>query len=127
MSSPDKTGRRRFLKIMAGAGALMVAGAGAVYSWLSPKPAQEPIVACCGINCVACPDGHFQVSCDGCLSTSGRLSNYGSEICEIRPCVQEKGILNCAYCSDYDCEKLRVIHNSFPGAKATLDAINRNL
>jgi hypothetical protein len=44
--------------------------------------------------------------CDGCLTVSGRLFN-GCIHCEIRKCVIEKNIVNCAYCDDFGCENLQ--------------------
>ena len=44
--------------------------------------------------------------CDGCKSESGRLFS-GSSKCNIRKCAQDKGIENCAYCTDYPCEELK--------------------
>jgi len=123
----DKMSRRSFLKAVAGAGALVATGAGAVYYLLSPRQSSEPVIAYCGINCAVCPDGRFRVSCDGCPSTSGRISTYASQTCKVRPCALDKNIKNCAYCSSYGCEKLRVIHDRFPDAKATLDKVRRNL
>jgi hypothetical protein len=46
------------------------------------------------------------VTCDGCLSTTGRLGGHCPE-CELRTCALEKGLASCAYCEDYDsCVKL---------------------
>jgi len=35
----------------------------------------------------------------------GKKFNY-FYICEVRKCGEEKGVKNCAYCSEYVCEKL---------------------
>ena len=45
------------------------------------------------------------INCDGCLADTGRLIGY-CHTCEIRKCGQEKGVVNCAYCDDYACDKL---------------------
>ncbi len=62
------------------------------------------------------------IICDGCMS-NGRLTDYCYG-CSIRLCGSERGIENCAYCSDYDtCGKLAALYE-YPGfeiAKATLD------
>jgi len=46
-----------------------------------------------------------QVYCDGCLAKSDRKCGYCSE-CEIRACVLERNIANCAECNEYACDKL---------------------
>jgi hypothetical protein len=67
------------------------------------------------------------VTCDGCLAFDGRLGGYCSN-CPIRACGVEKGVVNCAYCSDYEtCEKLAGFFGQAPAAKATLDAIRQSL
>ena len=62
------------------------------------------------------------INCDGCKSDSKRLINYCS-ICEIRKCAQEQGVENCAYCSDYACEKLTKFFAMVPHAKTSLEKI----
>ena len=44
-----------------------------------------------------------QIICDGCLAENPRLID---EACPVRPCVLERGLANCAECTDYVCEKL---------------------
>ena len=44
-----------------------------------------------------------KVVCDGCISEHPRLIDQG---CQVRPCVIEKGLDNCAQCEHYVCEKL---------------------
>jgi hypothetical protein len=44
--------------------------------------------------------------CDGCKVNDGRLFAGCSE-CEMRKCVIQFGLENCAYCHDYACEKLK--------------------
>ncbi len=127
MDSSDKMNRRSFLRYVIGAVVAAAGAGGAVAAlYLRPKP-REPMISYCGLNCVACPDGLFEVSCDGCLTTDGKHTEYWSETCQIRPCATDKGIANCAYCDDYGCQKLMTIHRMFPKAKATLDKIRRNL
>lgn len=86
----------------------------------------------CGYRCDICPafrenvasdedrqrtsDGWFKyygfripaedVYCDGCLADdSGNPRRIDPE-CDVRACAMEKGLSNCAHCSDYICEKL---------------------
>ncbi len=66
------------------------------------------------------------VICDGCLTEDGRHCSHCFE-CEIRACGVERGIVNCAYCDDYTCEKLQGFFAFAPDAKATLDGIRQGL
>lgn len=110
------------------------------------------MIACCGLICTKCEaflatknndeskkrkiakswSKHFgvkfepeDISCDGCLSESGRLSGYCRKVCEIRPCAHTKKVKNCAYCEDYACEKLTRFFAIARRAKATLDKIRK--
>ncbi len=128
MGSSDKISRRGFLKILGGAAVAIAAGGGFMFNWLRGNQENqggsiENYVAACGFDCSKCR--HYKGKCDGCLSTSGRLAEYVTETCEIRPCVLERGLENCAYCSDYGCKKLKVIHDDYYDAKAALDEIRR--
>jgi len=67
--------------------------------------------------------------CDGCKAQGGRLF-AGSQKCKIRPCARERGLENCAHCSEYGCEKLSKFFDSEgeqAGAKKRLDAIRKSL
>jgi hypothetical protein len=65
------------------------------------------------------------INCDGCISGGKRLLNYCA-ICEIRKCGQGKGVINCAYCHDYGCEKLTKFFAIAPSeAKASLEKIRK--
>ena len=69
--------------------------------------------------------------CDGCVTPNGRLF-AGCQMCGIRPCAREKGIENCAHCSQYVCTKLQEFFDHggklLPGnAKAKLDAVRAGL
>jgi hypothetical protein len=66
------------------------------------------------------------INCDGCLSESGRLVGH-CNICEIRKCGQERGVVNCAYCGDYACDKLEKFFQMAPMFRATLDEIRKGL
>lgn len=59
--------------------------------------------------------------CDGCKS-EGRLLS-GCRRCEIRKCARQKGVENCARCSEYACEKLEELFATDPEAKKRLDKI----
>ena len=92
----------------------------------------EKLIAACGLDCSGCEayiatqsgdaDELAKVAkhwseqyggectpeyciCDGCL-TGGRISGAHASSCQIRDCVQSRGIENCAQCDDYICEKL---------------------
>jgi hypothetical protein len=45
------------------------------------------------------------IDCDGCLAPGQRLFRF-CRTCDVRRCGQERGIENCAYCSEFPCEKL---------------------
>lgn len=57
--------------------------------------------------------------CDGCRAESGRLFS-GCQKCEIRKCVVEKQIENCAFCSQFACSKLEDLFILDPYAKIRL-------
>ncbi|MEJ2248552.1 MAG: DUF3795 domain-containing protein [Candidatus Lokiarchaeota archaeon] len=109
------------------------------------------IIAYCGINCSECPAyiatqkkipeeiekvakewsnslktfKPSEIYCDGCNS-NGRHFSWCNE-CTIRNCCLEKELQNCAYCEDYDCEKLKITFEKTPSAKDRLDQIKKNL
>ncbi|NIO48420.1 MAG: DUF3795 domain-containing protein [Candidatus Aminicenantes bacterium] len=66
------------------------------------------------------------INCEGCLSDGGDLFSY-TKTCEIRKCGKEKNVVNCAYCSDYVCEKLEKFFEMVPDAKTRLDEIKAKL
>jgi len=66
------------------------------------------------------------VICDGCLTSAGRHCSHCFE-CEIRACGVERGVVNCAHCADYACEKMGVFFGIVPDARAVLDEIRRTL
>jgi len=62
------------------------------------------------------------IDCDGCLSEGGMLYQH-CRVCEIRKCGVQKGVENCAYCSEYPCAKLADFLAVVTEAKTRLDAI----
>lgn len=66
------------------------------------------------------------INCNGCLSEGEIVFNY-TQVCEIRKCGREKGVLNCAHCSDYPCEKLEKFFEMVPASKEVLDEIKSGL
>jgi hypothetical protein len=67
--------------------------------------------------------------CDGCTVKEGRLFS-GCKKCQVRKCAMEKGLKNCAYCSEYPCGKLNKLFDSEgeeSGAKKRLDAVRNSL
>jgi hypothetical protein len=112
------------------------------------------MIAVCGLDCAACdayiatqakdepakekiaaqwqknyntPDiDAVYVTCDGCLTLSGRLGGHCKE-CEPRLCAVERGFANCGLCPDYGCEKISGLLKFIPDAKARLDGIHADL
>jgi hypothetical protein len=67
------------------------------------------------------------VTCDGCLATSGRLSKHCYE-CDIRLCGIARSLPNCAHCPDYEtCDKLDRFAQFVPTVRSTLAEIRRSL
>lgn len=64
------------------------------------------------------------INCDGCTSDSTRLFNYPKE-CKIRKCGIEKGVENCAGCSEYACNQLKEFFKMVPSAETTLNKIRK--
>jgi hypothetical protein len=66
------------------------------------------------------------VMCDGCLGVDGRHCGHCYE-CEIRACGMARGVVNCAYCADYGCERLERFWGFAPNLRALLDGIRAGL
>ena len=67
--------------------------------------------------------------CDGCTMKGRRLFSECQK-CQVRRCAREKGLENCAYCSEYACEKLSKLYDSGSvdaSAKKRLDEIKARL
>jgi len=58
--------------------------------------------------------------CDGCRTEGGKLF-LGCHDCAIRTCARGKAIENCAYCSEYVCQKLESFFIKDPSARTHLD------
>ncbi|MBN1313866.1 MAG: DUF3795 domain-containing protein [Anaerolineales bacterium] len=114
----------------------------------------EKIIAYCGLVCTECPAfiatqaGDMaalekvaaqwreeynapnitveSVYCDGCLDIHGKKCAHCGE-CEIRACGLARGVENCAYCSDYACEKLESFLGFVPAARVLLNEIRQGL
>lgn len=60
-----------------------------------------------------------EVACPGCLSCEPYQDDDGNPLrspdteCPVRPCAQQRGIENCAYCPEFGCEKLDSRMNFF--------------
>ena len=66
------------------------------------------------------------VICDGCLGSDGRHCGHCAE-CDIRACGMARGVVNCAYCPDYACEKVERFFGFVPEAQAVLGEIRAHL
>jgi hypothetical protein len=66
------------------------------------------------------------IHCDGCLATSGRLFHHCT-VCEVRLCGLERGVLTCAHCGDYGCERITKFMEMAPEAKESLEAVRVEL
>lgn len=107
------------------------------------------MIAYCGINCATCgayiatknnDDGRRKktaeqwskmynadispedINCVGCTSEIEPVFNH-CHVCEMRKCALEKGIVNCAHCTDYPCDRLEAFFKVAPESKKNLDAI----
>lgn len=70
------------------------------------------------------PKPEIITDCDGCKVSKGRLFT-GCTDCEIRKCAILKNLMNCAYCDDYACDKLKKHFAIDPGAQERLEEIRR--
>jgi hypothetical protein len=70
------------------------------------------------------PKQDIITDCDGCKADNGRLFT-GCVDSEIRKCATMKEMINCAYCSDFTCEKLRKHYKIDPGSRDRLEEIRK--
>jgi hypothetical protein len=107
------------------------------------------IISMCGLECTSCPayiakrtdDGALRektakewseafntelkpedINCDSCITVDGVHIGHCS-VCEIRQCALAKKIVNCAYCDEYACEKLKQFFKIVPDAQKRLDDV----
>ena len=66
------------------------------------------------------------INCNGCHSKNDVLFSH-CKVCEIRKCGLPRKINNCAYCSEYSCQKVDAFHKMVPSAKKILDRIKKSL
>ena len=64
------------------------------------------------------------INCKGCVSRNNVLFRH-CHVCEIRKCGLSKGIMNCAYCADYACDKLENFFKIVPEVKKTLEVVRK--
>ena len=64
--------------------------------------------------------------CDGCKNSNGRLFTPCAD-CRIRKCAIDKNMINCAYCSDYTCDKLEKHYKFDPSSRDRLDEIRKKI
>jgi hypothetical protein len=114
----------------------------------------DAMIAYCGLTCTECPsyvatqaDDRAElervaamwrkefdapditvesVICDGCLTDQGRKCSHCFE-CEVRACAMERGVINCAHCADYGCERIEGFFGFVSEARATLDRVRAGL
>jgi hypothetical protein len=109
----------------------------------------EQIIAYCGLVCTECPafmatrtqdnkklaalalewygqagDATYCV-CDGCTQDV-RINQFCRE-CGVRMCAIERGVINCATCPDYGCQKLTSLFQHIPLAQENLERIRAQL
>lgn len=66
------------------------------------------------------------INCDGSISEGGILFSH-CEVCEMRKCGQERGLTNCAYCSEYPCANLTEFFTMAPESKTRLDRVRAGI
>jgi len=114
----------------------------------------KELIAFCGINCLECPayiakrtDDMVlrektakewsgpeepikpeEINCDSCILLDKELFTYCNS-CQVRICGLEKGVQNCAHCTEYSCDKLERLWNMFKMTepKKMLDNLRNNL
>ncbi|MGD0450684.1 MAG: DUF3795 domain-containing protein [Candidatus Bathyarchaeia archaeon] len=64
------------------------------------------------------------MTCVGCAVVDGPHVGYCA-VCKIRTCGVQKKVQNCGYCLEYGCDKLKVVHDRSPKAKAQLEEIQK--
>ena len=72
------------------------------------------------------PKPEIICDCDGCKIIDGRLFT-GCSNCGIRKCAMLHNLENCAFCSNYACDKLNKHFAFDPEAKDRLEEIRKKL
>ncbi len=72
------------------------------------------------------PKPEIITDCDGSKDINGRLFAPCAD-CRIRKCAIDKNMINCAYCSDFACEKLESHYKFDPSSKDRLEEIRKKL
>ena len=72
------------------------------------------------------PKPEIITDCDGCKDNNGRLFAPCAD-CRIRKCAIDKNMINCAYCSDFACEKLEKHYKYDPISRDRLEDIRINI
>ena len=107
-----------------------------------------PHIAYCGLDCAGCDiyratalndDGIRQayadkvfkswklvvepatLNCHGCRDE--RPKSGFCATCEVRQCARDRGLANCATCSDYACDKLRKVHAAMINVGKAVDGV----
>ena len=65
------------------------------------------------------------INCGGC--TTGGVLFQHCTVCEIRKCGVARGVVNCAHCEDYACEKLEEFFKMVPDCRTRLDGVRSGL
>jgi hypothetical protein len=66
------------------------------------------------------------INCGGCTSDGSVLFQHCT-VCEIRKCGTARGVVNCAHCKDYACEKLEEFFKMVPDCRTMLDGIRERM
>jgi hypothetical protein len=66
------------------------------------------------------------VVCDGCTVESERHCSWWHQ-CPVRACASERGVLTCAHCDEYVCEKLAPVIDMMPQQREVLETIRASL
>jgi hypothetical protein len=80
-----------------------------------PDTIHENMVAPCGVPCFACY-ARFpkrKEPCPGCRATDDKIIRNSCKLCEIRSCSTKRGVMFCAECKDFPCDKLKPIHKRY--------------
>jgi hypothetical protein len=65
------------------------------------------------------------IDCLGCKSDV--ISGWCRKLCKVRPCAEEKKVVTCASCDDYQCDKLKEFLRNEPVAAGNLEKIRKTV